>query len=305
MVIKDCAHNGRAIPNIGRRQALALLAAFALPRASRASPLRRIAAIDWAMLETLIALGMMPIAATELVQFRKDAVEPAIDAAVADIGLRGTPNFELLRLLKPELILTSPFYARHETTLRSIAPVLSFRFYVPGEPPYQKALDAVSALAGELGLEDKGAQVLAQQARLTEEASSSLKPFASRPTYLVNVGDARHVRVFGADSMFGDVLARLGMENAWNGRSRYTFAAPVPIENLAAEPDARIVIISEVPVEARQALKNSIIWRSLDPVRAGRVLMLDNINPYGGITAASRFMQLLNTAMLASPGEQR
>jgi iron complex transport system substrate-binding protein len=305
MVAEDRARSRSAIPHIGRRQALALLAAFALPRTSRASPPRRIAAIDWAMLETLIALGVMPIAMTELVQFRKDAVEPKIDAAVADIGLRGTPNFELLRLLKPELILTSPFYARHEATLRSIAPVLSCRFYAPGEPPYQKALDAVSMLARELDLEDKAAQVLARQTQLIEEASRSLKPFASRPTYLVNVGDARHVRIFGADSMFGDMLVRLGMRNAWNDRSRYTFAAPVPIENLAAEPDARIVIISEVPVEARQALKNSLIWRSLDPVRAGRVLMLDNINPYGGVVAAMRFARLLNTAMPVSPGEQR
>ncbi len=61
---------------------------------------RRIAAIDWAMLETLVALGIMPVAATELVQFRKDAVEPMLAESVADLGLRGSPNLELLRLLR-------------------------------------------------------------------------------------------------------------------------------------------------------------------------------------------------------------
>ncbi|MBB3387991.1 iron complex transport system substrate-binding protein [Rhizobium sp. BK275] len=283
-----------------RRQALALLTALAIPGKTVAAGQKRIAAIDWAMLETLVALGVMPIAATELVQFRKDAVEPALDKSVADLGLRGSPNLELLRLLRPDLILISPFYVRFEASFRTIAPVLSLPFYNRGEPPYQKAVDAVSALARELGVEDRGREVVAQQTALVEETRLSLQGFASRPTYLVNIGDARHVRVFGVDSMFGDILGRLGLPNAWADRSRYTFAAPVPIENLAAEPDARIVIISDIPVEARNGLKNSMIWQSLQPVRDGRVLMLGNINPYGGILAAARFTRLFKAAMLSS-----
>ncbi len=285
---------------ISRRQALALLAAFAIPGKSFAAAPLRIAAIDWAMLETLVALGVMPIAATELVQFRKDAVEPVLDPSVADLGLRGSPNLELLRLLRPDLILISPFYIRFEASYRAIAPVLSLPFYNRGEPPYQKAVDAVSALAKELGLEERGRQVVDAQASFLEETRVKLQAFAARPTYLVNIGDSRHVRVFGADSMFGDILSRLGLPNAWTDRSRYTFAAPVPIENLAAQPDARIVIISDIPVESRNSLKNSMIWQSLQPVRDGRVLMLGNINPYGGITAAARFTRLLRSALLSS-----
>lgn len=285
---------------LSRRQALALLAALAIPDKTFAAGHKRIAAIDWAMLETLVALGVMPVAATELVQFRKDAVEPVLDKSVADLGLRGSPNLELLRLLRPDLILISPFYVRFEASFRMIAPVLSLPFYVRGEPPYQKAVDAVSALAMELGLEDRGRALLAEQATLVEQTRLDLQAFASRPTYLVNIGDARHVRVFGADSMFGDILSRLGLPNAWSDRSRYTFAAPVPIENLAAEPDARIVVISDIPVEARNGLKNSMIWQSLQPVRDSRVLMPGNINPYGGISAAARFMRLFKAAMLSS-----
>lgn len=302
MVIVDKAGDGLSRLSISRRQALALLAAFPFSGAAMAAQPQRIVAIDWAMLETLVALGIMPVGATELMQFRKDAIEPALDATVADLGLRGAPNFELLRLLRPDLILISPFYARYEAIYRSIAPVLSLPFYVRGEPPYQKALSAVSTLAAQLGLADRARDVLLKQDTLVQEASRSLQAFASRPTYLVNVGDSRHVRIFGADSMFGDVLMRLGLPNAWKDRSRYTFAAPVPIENLAAEPDARIVIISEIPVEARNSLRNSVIWQSLPPVRAGRVVMLDNINPYGGIVAAARFMRLLKKA-LPSSGE--
>ncbi len=265
---------------------------------SQAQALPRIAAIDWAMLETVIALGFMPLAATELIQFRKDAVEPSIPDNVVDLGLRGTPNFELLHLLAPKLLLISPFYTRHQAALERIAPIISLPFYIRGEPPFAKSLTAVTALGERLGRQAQAVAVLADIAARLESHKQALARFTDRPTYLVNVGDARHVRVFGADSMFGDVLSRLGLQNAWSDRSRYTFAAPVPIENLSAVKDARIVVISEIPVEARSGLRNSMIWNSLEPVRAGRVLMLDNINPYGGVLAGMRFARLLQDALL-------
>ncbi|WP_442037426.1 hypothetical protein [Microvirga sp. 2MCAF35] len=45
---------------------------------SEAETSRRIAVLDWAMFETLLALGFVPVAATELVQFRKIAIEPTV-----------------------------------------------------------------------------------------------------------------------------------------------------------------------------------------------------------------------------------
>lgn len=285
---------------LSRRKALGILAALALPNVAHANPFSRIAAIDWAMLECLMALGVTPIAATELIRFREDAVEPPIPSSVVDLGLRGSPNFELLYLLKPDLILSSPFYTQHEDALKSIAPIMSLPFYVHGEGPYAKSLEAVTALGEKLELSAKAASVIEVQAEFIAETKEALKPFASRPTYLINIGDARHFRAFGNDSMFGDMLERLGLPNAWTDRSRFTFAAPVPLENLAANPDARIIIISDIPVESRNGLRNSVIWRSLKPVREGRVYMLDNINPYGGITAGLRFARLLKDALQAS-----
>ena len=281
-----------------RRQAIALLAASVFPHPVRAQTPLRVAAIDWAMLETSAALGVMPVAATELIQFRKLGVEPSIPESVIDLGLRGAPNFELLSLIKPDYILISPFYTRYESRLSGIAPLISLPFYVPGEPPFDKALAAVTALGEKFERMDEARRVLDDASRSLAEMREKLVPFADRPTYLVNIGDARHFRAFGADSMFGDMLARLGLPNAWQDMSRFTFAAPVPLENLAANPDARIVIVSDIPVEARSAFHNSALWNSLEPVRQGRVVMLGNVNPYGGITAGMRFARLLTQGLL-------
>lgn len=286
----------------GRREFLGLLAASAFVRPLQAQTAPRIAAIDWAMLETVVALGVTPVAATELIQFRKDAVEPPVPAEVTDLGLRGAPNFELLHLSRPDLILISPFYTRYTGRLEAIAPVFSLPFYVKGEPPFAKALSAVSALGKKLGKIDEAQKVLDETARSLETMRERLAAFAARPTYIINIGDARHFRAFGADSMFGDILDRLGLPNAWKDRSQFTFAAPVPLENLAETPEARIVIVSDIPVEARQSLRNSVIWQSLTPVRENRVTMLENINPYGGITAGMRFARLLTEALTTQQG---
>ncbi|MGV1787697.1 MULTISPECIES: iron-siderophore ABC transporter substrate-binding protein [Agrobacterium] len=286
----------------GRREFLGLLAASALAGKARAAVTPRLAAIDWAMLETSVALGIMPVAATELIQFRAGAVEPEIPETVSDLGLRGAPNFELLQLTRPDLILISPFYTRYTGRLEAIAPVFSLPFYVKGEPPFEKSLAAVSALGEKLGRADEARKVL-DEARLALQAMRTrLAGFASRPTYVINIGDARHFRAFGEDSMFGDILGRLGLTNAWVDRSQFTFAAPVPLENLADVADARIVIVSDVPVEARESLRNSAIWRALPAVRENRVVTLGNVSPYGGITAAMRFARLLTEA-LATHGE--
>ncbi|WP_332304766.1 iron-siderophore ABC transporter substrate-binding protein [Rhizobium sp. GR12] len=283
-----------------RRQAFGLVAgfAFAFPRLGKATTEKRVAAIDWAMLETLMAVGQNPVAATELIRFREIAVEPSVPETVVDLGLRGSPNFELLHVLKPELILSSPFYARHKTLLEEIAPVLSLPFYVKGEPPYAKALSAVLQLGAVVNRPDEAAWTLSEQEHILAKLRVELQRFSDRPTYLINIGDARHFRVFGADSLFGDILNRVGLENAWSNRSRFTFAAPVPLEQLADRPEARIVIVSDIPVEARSGLRGSMIWNSLEPVRAGRVVNIANVNPYGGIVAALRFARLLRDGLI-------
>lgn len=278
-----------------------MLAAGLPLRARAAPPGPRLAAIDWAMLETAIAIGHMPVAACELIRFRADSVSPELPRDVTDLGLRGAPNFELLQLTRPGLILTSPYYTRYQNRLEALAPVLSLPFYTPGEAPLPKVLAALDLLADAVG--DRGAGTRAQdatEAQLTRLATA-LAPHADRPVCLVNIGDARHLRAFGHDSLFGSTLVRLGLQNAWSGGTRFSFLAPVPIEKLAAMPDARLVIIGDVPPEARLSLSRSVLWQALPPVAQGRLYQLPQVNAFGGAPSSLRFAELLAQAFAAGP----
>ena len=303
-------------PDLSRRRLLTLAAGGLLagraagrPALAAGADRPRLAAIDWAMLETAVAIGQMPVAACELIRFRADAVTPAIPAGVVDLGLRGAPNFELLQLIRPDLILTSPYYVAREAQMRAIAPVMSLPFYVPGEAPLPKALAALDALSRAVG--DAGAGMSARTradagfdaaaARIAGWQNGGGQDAADRAVCVINIGDARHFRAFGPDSLFGNVLTRIGLRNAWDRPTQFAFLAPVPIETLAEFPDATIVIVSDVPVAAARSLGRSAIWRALPAVAAGRVRVLPDVSAFGGVLAALRFAELVSSALVAPP----
>ncbi|MBY3444210.1 ABC transporter substrate-binding protein [Rhizobium laguerreae] len=276
-----------------RRQFLAGAAAsLSVPAYSRAAESVRVATLDWALLETLLAIGANVVAATELRQFREVAITPDVPATTADLGLRGTPNFEVLRFARPDLIFNSNFYASADERMRGVAPVESHAIYKPGESPFALAEQATLAIGERLQL--------AAARQLTEELGARLDRYRAllaagdgRPVIPINLGDARHFRVFGSDSMFGEVLKHVGLTNAWQAQTSYSAAAPVGIEILASMPDAWIVMIPPQPADALATLATSNFWNALPAVREKRVLMLGSINPYGALPAAGRFADLL------------
>ncbi|WP_207482716.1 iron-siderophore ABC transporter substrate-binding protein [Arenibaculum pallidiluteum] len=282
---------------LSRRQALGLAAAvMALPARARAGQ-PRIAAIDWAALETALAIGVVPVAATELIQFRRIAVEPEVPDAVMDIGLRGTPNYEALRLAEPDLILISDFYERQRAALERIAPLLSLTVYRPGVPPYARAAEATLTLARALDRDAQAQDAIARADREIARIRAALEGVPRRPVFVINIGDARHFRAFGTDSMFGDVLGRLGFENAWTTSTSYAAAAPLGVEHLAGVPDAGVLVVGPVPPEARRTLFDGALWNALPMVRDGRVSVIEPINHFGGLPAATRFARLAADAL--------
>lgn len=278
---------------VTRRAFLAAAAVAAVAgraQSGLAQSLPRLAAIDWAMAETAMAIGHPAVALAELIAFRRVApAEPAQDSV--DLGLRGAPNLEALSLTAPGLILSSSYYSFAEPQMARIAPVFSRALYVPGEAPLPKVTTLVTELAQEIGLPDAAAPVL--QSATDEFAALASRIPSHLPCLLLEIGDARHVRLFGADSLFGGALESLGLVNAWTEGTRFAFYAPVPMERLAEFPDCRFVIVGAAPPQAHRALARGILWNSLAPVRRGHVHVLPAMNAFGGLPSALHFARTL------------
>lgn len=285
------------LPN--RRQVLALAAASLLPPISARAAAMRVAAIDWGMLETLLALGIDPVAATELLQFRKIVVEPAVPQAVTDLGLRGAPNYELLRIMAPDLIVISNFYEYQRPMLERIAPVFAQPVYEAGVPPYALAEAATLALGETLSRQAEAKRYVDDTSNEIAHLRTSLPSPSVRPVFVISLGDSRHFRAFGRDAMFGDVLSRLGLENAWTDETSYSAAAPVGLEALARVPEASILIVPPLPADVGRSLPANALWNALPAVRQNRVAVLEPINHFGCLTSARRFARLAAAALAA------
>lgn len=290
---------------IGRRAFLAgsahaAFGAAAIGSARAAAP-KRVAVIDWAHLETCLALGITPVAASELRQYRRIVRVPAMPDTVADLGLRGSPNLEMLRLVAPDLTVISQFYDYQTATLETVAPVLSLPSYQAGTPPYGLLEGSTLALGEALGVRPAAARLVAEVVRDIEAARERVKPVSGQPIHVISLGDSRHFRAFGADSLLGDVLTRLGFENAWSDDTSYSAAAPVGLEALADRRDAGIIVIEPLPADVGQSLPDNALWNALPAVRDGRVSILPPVNHFGGLPSARRFAGLLAEAVAGWP----
>ncbi|WP_343315133.1 ABC transporter substrate-binding protein [Brucella sp. BE17] len=259
-----------------------------------------VAIVDWALVETSLALGVAPIAAVELINYRKLVIEPPLPDGIVDLGLRGSINFELLASLQPEKIYGSNYTAWANDLMRPIAPVVSLPIYMTGKSPYAEAEVATRAMADDYDLSHKADSYIGQTADFIRQSGERIARHRQHPLLIINIGDAKHIRVFGGDSIFGVVAEMMGFSSAWASTS-YSATAPISIETLVDYPDAIVIIISPIPPDARRALPQSTLWKAMPAVRDGRVFTLDPINPFGGLPTARRFARLLEEALREWP----
>lgn len=274
------------------RPLLGLILACWLGHAQAAAP-TRIAVIDWGLTETLLGLGVTPLAVAQTSGYRRWVVEPALPESTVDLGLRVEPNLELLARLKPELILITPQFEASRTQLERIAPVKSLAIYSAEQEAYRGA-QRVTLELGQLLQREAEARALIERVEQTlQRVGTRLAERSQAPVYVMTFLDARHVRLFGRRSIYQGVLDRVGLRNAWQGHSNDWGFTQQGIDSLASEPKARLLYLEPLPPGVDRALAASELWQRLPAVRDGRVTALPPVWSFNGLLAAERFAQLL------------
>lgn len=285
-----------------------LLAAAALglvvapgPSRAGAAP-ARIVSLDYGLAETLLALGVTPLAIAEADQWATWVVEPAMPPGVINLGAAQEANLELLSALKPDLILSTPYLDALRSTLQRIARTEIFAINTP-EPgtPYPRSVDATRRLGGLIGRAGEAQALITASAAQMAATRAALAPQAGPPVFLVSFMDTRHVRVYGAKSLFDDVMTLCGLTNAWQGEVNYWGFATVGIEQLARAPEARLIYVEPIAADVRTALARSPLWNSLGFVRAGRVHAMPPALMFGMLPSAMRFARLLGQTLAGAP----
>ena len=286
-------------PRMTRRGVLGL---FALPfagahaLAAETAPLR-IACLDDGLAETLLMLGVKPVAIADREVWEAWVVEPPLPPEVADIGTLLEPNLEFLQQLRPDIILSIPYLDGIKPLLERVAPVTTIGLYTEQGEPYRLAVEATRTLAKLVGREAEGEALIARTEAGFAKVRQELAPESARPVYAVSFMDPRNVRVYGAKSMFQDVFERIGIRNAWTGETNYWGFSTVGIDALATSDDARLAYLEPLPEGAGGTLTESPVWNAMPFVRSHAIMRLPPVLMFGALPSAARFARVLADAM--------
>lgn len=294
---------------ITRRRALTGLAL--LPVALCASTLVRaagprlpkvdIVSFEPALTESLLGLGVAPMAVVNAGYYREFVAYPEMPDDVLDLGPSIEPNLEYLQRLKPGLIIGTSWQLEG-TLLRRIAPLRTFDIYTSNAQPYRNAGQVMLDLGALVDRRDEARALLEQTDRLLDDLRAKLTSISDRPVYIARLNpDGRHLLLFGAKGMYQAVLERLGLRNAYQGRTNAWGGSPaVGIETLLEHPEASLLYYTNPreAVAAQRRLNNSPIWRALPMIREGRIHALPRFYPSGGLLTAQHLALSITEQLL-------
>jgi len=286
------------VSGVTRRRLLAAAgaASLVLPGVV-SSDVSRVASLDWALAETLLVLGVEPVATVAASDWPRFVIEPPLPSTVADLGLQQEINLELLAMLDPDLILTSPFIQGLDSVLPRIARTEKLSIFEPTTEPLAHPQQLTRSIAALVHREARAEAFLELADNTFDQCHLRLQKLDLRPTLVLSFIDPRHARVYGGSGLFQNVFERIGAVNAWNSETGYWGFSTIGVEKLATYSDAQVVVLGPVPADLDASLARSPLWYELPFVKADRVTRLPPVFMFGAMPAALRFARVFTDHM--------
>lgn len=267
------------------------------------APAKRVATINWSFTESVIALGLDPVAIADPEDYAKWVAKPELPADFLNLGQRSSPNLEVLRKAKPDLIITIPDIGLAYEKLAEIAPVLELRLFDENRPAFETARDVFGKIAKATGREDAAQTYLAEVDRKLIDYGTRIKNAlgTGQKINVVYFFDESNIGIFGDTSLPGSVLGAMGLPVAYKGDVNKWGFARGGLELLAPYARESVVYTNPVPKVVLDKLWHSPIWNVMDFVRNKRVYELPVVWAYGGVPSGLRFAQLLAESIENGP----
>ncbi|WP_244264771.1 ABC transporter substrate-binding protein [Vreelandella boliviensis] len=266
-----------------------------------------LATFDFAIAETLNAIGNPPRFLSGLEGYETYSRQNGIIPNTTNLGFRHLPNLELLSSDPPQHILISPpAHASLLPRLRKIADVMEYPLYkyadVDGGHNDWETIEELTRQLGDLVGNPAAAENYIEQSNHHFAALKRQLNDIDSPVLLVRLLDERHARVYGAGSVEGMMLNSLGLQNAWQGdlgRWGMTTVSATPLFDI----DAKLVFLDSPygPDGGVRQLLSDGQWRHLPSVEQGNYTIISvNYWSWGGIPAARRFADSLVSRLIES-----
>lgn len=251
----------------------------------------RVACLDYGLAQTLIEIGAPPVGLIDTPGWNDWAVEPPLPQGISNMGSAHEINMELLELLRPDLILSTPYLEWVRPQLETIAPVKSFPIHALGRSPYPNIVAATRELGGLLGKSAEAEALIDRTEIELDAAKAKAARFAA--VAVMTFMDARNIRFYGPGGNFQDVLDRLGIENAWKRPTNEWGFSDAGISDLIEVGENWLFYVDPVPADVEATLAGSPLWQSMPFVRKNRARRMGSVLMFGTLPSMTRFARLL------------
>lgn len=251
------------------------------------APAERVVVLEWDFAEHLLAVGVDPLGVADVDGYG-DWLASELPEGVTDVGTRQEPSLEQIAALEPDLIVGVDF--RHEAIrdqLEAIAPTLILRdFPEPGQgSELELMVEALTTIGEATGRSEEAEEALAGLEQHLEDAGTRLEEAGMTDVKVAiaqgfsNEG-VPFIRMFTDGARGMELLAEVGIDNAWDGPAEQYGFNTVDVEGLTALPDDTefLYIAQEDDDIFADTYASDPVWQSLGFVQAG------NVTPLGGDT---------------------
>jgi ABC-type Fe3+-hydroxamate transport system substrate-binding protein len=254
----------------------------------------RVVTTDWAVTETLMAIGHPPVGVGEKYAYERWVKAPALPETVADIGLRVQPNIELLQYLKPDMVINASWFQNLLLKHIPAKQVHVLDFFTAQGIEWAHTVACTLTLGELVGKVDQTKAYIASVETALAAYREQLAGKADRPVVVVQFIDARHLRVFGKNSLYDAVLQKIGLTNAWQGQTNAWGVSNAELAQLASLPaNTRLIVVHPHPSNVKQQLDKSLLWQRLPFSDPNNTIVLPAIWNFGALPAMQRFAQTL------------
>ncbi|TXK77028.1 ABC transporter substrate-binding protein [Paenibacillus sp. N3.4] len=179
----------------------------------------KIVALDYAFIDMLSVLDIKPIASVGIGEsgFPEYLVDKVDAKSITNVGQAKQPNLEVLKSVKPDLIIANP--DRHELIkkqLSDIAPTLAF-----DDDNYEMVLANLGLLADVVGKKEQGDKV---KQTIEDKIKQSKDKIKTAPSTLVVGAFEDDSTVWLKNSFVGSLLSGIGTNYLYDGKKDHTAA---------------------------------------------------------------------------------
>jgi len=262
---------------------------------------QRIITTDWSIAETLLMIKAQVVGIGDIIQYNNWVIRPHIPKSVVDLGLRAQPNMQALIDADANTLINSSWFQK-------ILPVklienryssYAIDFYTNGGLSWQNTVEQTLKLGEITDRKVQASELVAQVSSSIQANSLRVTQFVHRPIAIVQFIDSRHLRIYGDNSLYGVVLNKLNLPNAWQRPTNGWGFEQISLLNLANLPSSTLlIIVAPYPANLTEKLTKNPIWLQLPFANEQNYRVIPAVWAFGALPSMLRFSELLTDSLL-------